>query len=129
MNQLGALKQVLADALTGAGLDALPREPARVSPPVALVSPASPYLSAGETFGTRRVRLRVRLVAQAGENADEDLDTALLAAVPAIEDAPAPGSGLGASWTVDEVTEPYLLLANGASYPALDVVATTEITT
>lgn len=129
MNALTALRQDLVRQLTEAGHPALDKEPARVSPPVILVSPASPYLDAAATFGARTVRLKVRIVTLTGDGAAEQLDDALLEVLPVIESATVPGTALGAAWDVAEVSEPYLLLANGATYPAIDITATTDITT
>lgn len=121
---LPELRAELRDALEAAGVPAIAGEPGRVSPPVALIGPGSPYLEASGPFGARTVRLRVRLVVQPGETALPDLEAMLERAVPAIEGA-SETAGRPEGWDVTEASEPYTLVIGTAGLPALEITTTT----
>lgn len=126
-NVLAEARAELAQALTAAGVHAVDHEPSRVTPPVALVAAATPYLSAPNPpqVGRYQLRLRVRLVARTGDadQATTDLDQLIVTAVPAIESVDRPIEG----WTVIDVSEHYTLVANQAAFPAVDLTAVTTI--
>ncbi len=126
-NALAQARDELATALKGAGINALPAEPERVTPPVALVSPATPYVSGtGNGYGRFELRERVRLVAERAEAdvATDALDALICQAVPAIESFERPGPD---GWAVLEVSQPYLLAVHGANLPAVDLTCKTTV--
>lgn len=127
-NVLAAARAELAQALTATGLHAIDHEPSRVTPPVALVAAMAPYLSEADPpqVGRYRLRLRVRLVARAGDadQATDELDQLLVDAIPTIESIDRDGPE---GWAVVEVGEHYTLVANQAAYPAVDLTTETTI--
>lgn len=127
-NRLADARAELAAALDATVVHALDHEPARVTPPVALVASVAPYLTAPDppTPGRYQLRLRVRLVAPVGD-ADavtDQLDQLVVDAVPAIESIDRPDVE---GWAVVEVGEHYTLVANNAAFPAVDLTCQTTI--
>lgn len=124
-NTLTGAREQLATLLTAGGLKALDHLPNRFTPPVALVTAGSPWVSNGETFGTFELRYTVTLVAPPSVNdvTTDALDALVADALVALHEAP--------DWGVDRVDEPHMLVANGAEYLAasLSVVTTTAIET
>ncbi len=85
-------RRLIADALTGAGLAAHPYTPDRIVPPVALVTPADPYLTTdreGVPFGQHAASWWVLLIGDKGTNtaSAEAMDDQIAAAVAALETA------------------------------------------
>lgn len=126
-NELAAARAELAAALAPVVGHALDHEPARVTPPVALVAPGTPYLSGtGEGFGRYQLRALVRLVVDVGDydQATAELDRLVVAAIPAVENIDRPGPD---GWAVVEVGEQYQLVAGNAAYPAINLTCTTTV--
>lgn len=128
---LPQLRGQLVAALQAAGVVAVDGLPARVSPPVALVAPGTPYVAGSDTFGTRRaVRLRVRLVVPNADSALDELDELIERALPAIESIGDDDDGElirdGDSWSVLEAGEPYTLVVGTTAFPAVDLDVTTS---
>lgn len=120
MSILGDTRDELADLLTGSeespgvGFTFLPYVPARFSPPQGVIQPGSPYLEAGDTFGSFRIRLTVSLVVLATNNttATADLDHAIAEAAVLL---------LNAKWGIGTASDPYPLAVNNATYLASDI--------
>lgn len=75
-NTLSTLRGELAAILDGAGLAAVAYLPERPNPPMAIVSPAQPYVELGDTFGSFTVKLTALLLTRTATNetATEELD-------------------------------------------------------
>lgn len=88
--------------------------PARITPPVAIITPGNPYLSDGNSFGTFLVRFAIDLVipTQAAELASQALDTLVDDVVVSL---------VNAKYGVDNVSAPYAMETNGATYVAITV--------
>lgn len=117
---LSTLRTEVSDALTGAGFKTTTFIPERVTPPVAIISAADPYVvETGTTFNSFLVRLEVTLVAGTATNAvaTENLDGLIEEAIICL-----------GGWTV-EVSQPFMLSANNANYLSarLTITNTTEI--
>jgi hypothetical protein len=88
--------------------------PARITPPIAIISAGSPYLEDGNTFGTYLVRFAVDLVipTQANDSATEALDVLIDDVVVTL---------VNNQYSVDNVSQPYAMETNGATYLAATV--------
>lgn len=97
--------------------------PEVIGAPAAVVAPADPYLEGGEgvPFGSFRIRYKVTLVADVGDN---QRVTASLDAL--IEDAAVVLANAG--WDVESVAEPYVYQANSNMHLATDLVVSNLIT-
>lgn len=122
MNTLTAARQRLSAALAAAGLPAADHLPERPTPPIALVVPGTPYLEAGNAYGTYQVRLTVLLMAATATNevATRRLDAMAAAVVVALA---------GTEFGVERVDQPNQIQVNNATYLGLtlDVTLTTHI--
>lgn len=117
---LAALRSEVAQTLTDASLKAFDHLPGRLVPPAAVVAAGSPYITPGDTYGTFVARWDVVIVVPAGDNEvrTTDLDDALELAL----------SALWGRYAIEEVSAPYALEANGATYPAVRLTVTDNIT-
>jgi hypothetical protein len=113
MSEAGAAKAELALNLQEFGLDVYDYVPERVTPPVVVIRPGSPYIAPGSVG--RVYDLNLELVVVAGfatnETATDDLDQLIqqtLSAIP--QDA-----GVGS------VAQPYILAVNGNDYLATTI--------
>jgi len=116
MSVLTDFRTSITSALKGAGVQAFEFLPERINPPAAVVLPGSPYVEAGDTFGTHKVTFTVSLIAGNGTNdaATAALDGLIQTAVLAL-------------WDVADTTEAsglYAYSSNGAQYLAVDLTVT-----
>lgn len=97
-----------------------PYLPPRITPPVAVITPGSPYLAPGDTFGTFLVRLQIDLVTptSANETATEGLDTLIDDVVVEL---------VNNGYSVDTVSTPYAMETGGATYLAASVTINKQI--
>ena len=88
MSTLTDSRKAVADALTSAGIKAFAYAPDQISPPMAIVLPADPYIEQGPRFGNMTVRFVVTAVTRRAANhkAIEDLDTLIELVVDTLED-------------------------------------------
>lgn len=123
MTTLTALREELATALQGAGMEATEFVPSLVNPPVAIISPAQPYVQ--EVFEQKtfdhdyKVTLTVRLVAarEDNEEATSELDSLIEDLLVATYDA----------WEA-EIGQPFRYEVNGSIYLAADATLSASIT-
>jgi len=110
----------LADELISDGINAEYYIPPRITPPLAVVSPDSRYVSQGDTFATFEIGIVLTLIAATASNAKatEDLDDLIVSAIGAIP----------AMWRIDSVDQPFTLNVNNAEYLATRMALTTQIT-
>ena len=103
-------RTAVAESLTAAGLRGVDHVPGRITPPIAMVVPGSPYLeSSGQPFGSKTLRLDVWLVVGAGDNAviANRLDEHIAIAVEALEDA---------DWLIENVAQPFPYAPQGGEF-------------
>lgn len=113
MSELGAAKAELALTLQSAGLDVYSYIPARVTPPVIVIRPASPYVQPASVGQEFIVNLDLQVIAGTADNesSSDDLDDLIEAAINA----------LPADAGLKDVSTPYALLANGNDYLAATI--------
>lgn len=119
---LATHRATVSAALTAAGLQAFDHLPDRLAPPCAVIAGADPYLtSEGAPFGSVRMRLEVRLVTRPGANEQviTDLDALIEDAIAALDTT---------TWAVEEVSQPYNLVAGSASYLTTTLTINDDIT-
>lgn len=119
MSALSETRQDVAGVLTDAGLNAVYTTPDRVTPPVAVVRPGSPYVEEGDTFKDWLVRLTITVITASATNetAMNSLDDSICEAIEAVR---------ADQWSCT-VGEPYALLIGTAEYPACDITITNWI--
>jgi hypothetical protein len=121
-NEITASKAEFALDLTTAGLDVLDFVPERVTPPIVIISPDSPYLVT-ETVGNEyRLGLKLTLVAATATNEEstEALDELISDTLVALETI---------SYAVlKSVQTPFRLAVNNAEYLATDITLDLSIT-
>ncbi|MGC5584149.1 hypothetical protein [Ornithinimicrobium sp. W1665] len=123
MNTLRALREDLQAVLAPIGtvLDHLPE---RITPPVAIIAAGSPYVEAGETFGSWSVRFTVVLVASQGTNqtATRQLDHVVAATAVALDQG---------AWDVERIDQPTMLGHAGTHFlsTTVDVARTVDTIT
>jgi hypothetical protein len=121
-NEITASKAEFALDLTTAGLDVLDYVPERVTPPIVIISPDSPYLVT-ETVGNEyRLGLKLTLVAATATNEEstEALDELISDTLVALETI---------SYAVlKSVQTPFRLAVNNAEYLATDITLDLSIT-
>jgi len=113
MSEAGAAKAELALTLQEAGLDVYDYIPERVTPPVVVIRPGSPYIAPGSVGSVYDLNLELVIVAgfATNETTTDDLDDLIeqtLNAIPA-------DAGVGS------VAQPYLLAMNGNDYLATTI--------
>lgn len=121
-NEITLAKAEFALDLTTAGLEVLDYVPERVTPPIVIISPDSPYLVT-ETVGNEyRLGLKLTLVAMTATNEEstEALDALIADTVSALADI---------SYAVlKSVAPPFRLAVNNAEYLATDITLDLSIT-
>lgn len=79
-------KAALADSLADAGWPVKTSIPSNIQPPLVLISPSSPYIEDGDTFGGDELILNLQVIVfpKVGSNArmEADLDKMLDALIP-----------------------------------------------
>lgn len=86
---IGAARSALAGILEDAGIRTSAVVPERITPPLAVISPASDWVQSGDTYGSFRVAFDVTIIVQTAANAtvSSNLDDAIDAAIQAITEA------------------------------------------
>ncbi|QKS15600.1 hypothetical protein HUN59_04645 [Curtobacterium sp. Csp2] len=93
-----------------------PYLPERLNPPLWIITPADPYVTNGDTFGTVRVHFvltfvgPVKTAASTAPALDQALDDAVAKLLPG-------------GYRIEEVSAPFVLQANNAQYPAVSLTA------
>lgn len=121
-NEITLSKAEFALDLTTAGLDVLDYVPERITPPIVIITPGSPYLVT-ETVGNEyRLGLTLTLVASTATNeeATEALDELIANTVHAL-------STLGYV-VLKTVNPPFRLAANNAEYLSSEITLDLSIT-
>ena len=115
MSAIGDMRQAVADVVnTATSIPAFPYAPGRFVVPSAIVMPGSPYVESGNTFGTVLARFQVELVMGTAANQvsssglDDQIENVLVAFI-------------NAGYSVDQVSAPYALEANGQQYLAATI--------
>ncbi|MBB1482496.1 hypothetical protein H5392_01315 [Tessaracoccus sp. MC1865] len=87
MNTMRSLRASIKTALGDAGLPVEDHLPERISPPLVMLAAGSPYVEAGDTYGSFNIRFTVVLVAAQGPNevATSALDEHVTAALVALD--------------------------------------------
>ena len=121
MNTLAVLRQDLSTVLETAGVRTHGFLPERIVPPLALLAAGSPYVEAGDTFGSYVVRFTVVLVASQATNqvATTELDEAVTAALVALDNG---------KWDVERVDQPTMMQSSNTHYlsTTIDVLRKVE---
>jgi hypothetical protein len=121
-NVFAEQRELIAGALSAAGVRAHTTVPARWTPPGAFVGPGDPYITReGANFGCEVVRHRVTLVISAGTNETQadDLDNMIVKALDALyalED-----------FDTGDVRRPRKVAVNGQAYPGVFVDLLAEV--
>ncbi|NRD25550.1 hypothetical protein [Frigoribacterium sp. VKM Ac-2836] len=105
------VRNILAD-LIGENGAAYTYIPERTTLPAYLVTPNSPYISNGQTYGTATLRLEVTYVSSHGgnEKVTQEVDDAISAAVVALMQDPA------SRIAIDGADQPHSIRLNGQDY-------------
>lgn len=121
-NAITAIRESVSQLLKAVGIPCVPFLPERVSPPVAVVTGANPYISfEGTGLCEGDLNLQINLVAKYGANATEtnDLDTLLMKAINALIDE---------GYAVTNVSAPSILTVNNANFLTVDLSISASIT-
>ena len=125
MNTLREHRDHLVTLLTGAGINAAAYLQERPNPPVAIVVPGSPYVTAGSQFGTFKASFTILLITRTATNevATAALDDMIATTLVAVAG--------DATFGIDTVDQPSQITVNGAVYLAvmIDVSTTSAIET
>ena len=124
MTTIAETRQYLADLVAtaaGPAWTGTPYIPGAITAPAVLVTPASPYVESGITYGSYNLRTVVSLAVRPGSNdtVTEELDAAIEDAVVAL---------VNAGVLVESVSQPYGLGSSNAEFLAVDITTTTPIT-
>lgn len=108
-NTLSTLRAELASVLGDAGLTAVSYLPERPNPPIAVISPAQPYLEPGDTFGSFTFKLTALLLTRTAtsETATGELDELIAKTVIAVA---------GSRFRMVSVDQPAAFQVNNANY-------------
>lgn len=119
MSVLGDLRRELVDTIEG--LTTYDHVPASVQLPAAFVMAGAPYIEAGQTFGTRHVRLQLVLLTHPASNSGETdwLDEQIEAVQKRLTDE---------EWTVERVEQPQLQELSGSEVLATAISVGTDVT-
>ena len=121
-NTLKAARDELALLLTSAGVSVHSYIPERITPPVAVIEPGSPYMEEGTTFCEFQVRFNVVLLAAhaTNENATNHLDQAICDIIDKVD-----------TFDLEGVEQPLAFEAGTASYlgTRLSFVTEKDLTT
>ena len=124
MNLTGERKQLATDLAAVMGVVVESSPPPRFTPPVAILVPGDPYVSEDQAPYTKAtMTMEVRLVAppsQDGESSLTDLEDMAAQVVAWLED---PATG----WDFKGISEPYSLVTQTTSFPALSLTISTLI--
>lgn len=121
-NEITVSKAEFKLDLDNAGLDVLDYMPGRITPPVVLITPSTPYISSGTLGGEYNLNLECICVAMTADNEEvtealDDLVSQLLNAIEPLEYV-----------QFTQVGQPYTLSANNAEYLAANVSVNLLIT-
>lgn len=119
MSVLGDLRRELVDTVEG--LTTYDHVPAAVQLPAVFVMAGSPYIEAGQTFGSRHVRLQLVLLTHPASNSAETdwLDEQIEAVQKRLTDE---------GWTVESVAQPQLQDLSGSDVLATSINVGTDVT-
>jgi len=120
MSEIATAKTQFKTALVAAGLKVSEFVPERVTPPIVIIDNGSPYLSPATVGKEYILRLELKLVAATATNIKRQAQLDQL-----IEDTI---NALPRYATLDSVSQPYGLLANGVEYFAASVEVEVQIT-
>lgn len=115
MSAIGEMRQDIADVVaTATSIPAFAYAPGRFVVPSAIVMPGAPFIESGNTFGTVLGRFQVELIMGTAANqvSSSGLDDQIENAIVAL---------INAGYSVDQVSAPYALNANGQDYLAATV--------
>lgn len=117
-------RQAVAELLTAGGVRAVAHVPSKPTPPLAMVVPGSPYLSAAETFGgSKALRLDVWLVigtATGNAALTDALDAEIVKALAILE---------ADEWLIEDVQiDQWQPAASAIEYPVAIIGIRTTIT-
>ena len=121
MTTIGEMRQDVADVVKVAtSIPSFAFFPGRLIVPSAVVMPGSPYVESGLTFGSLLVRFQVELIMGTANNevTTSGLDTQLQEAIVGF---------INADYSVENVSAPYALEANGQQYLAATITVTNTI--
>ena len=107
MNTLASARQEIKHVLDQAGYTVWSFIPERVTPPVVVLEPGSPYMNEGDAFTLFVCRFDLILLAATATNskATEDLDQMIMDCVDALD-----------MYYIEEVSKPMQIEANGVAY-------------
>lgn len=118
---LQSVRQGVADALNGAGLNASYTVPDRPAPPLVVVQPGEPYVDetavAGQTIYEMTLRVTVIVATGTNEKTMNDLDDGISKVIVGLKEQ---------QWSV-RVGEPYALVIGATEYPAVDITITNYV--
>lgn len=117
---LKEVRREVADLLQAEGIDAYHYEPARLNPPLVVVTAGDPYISTGETFNTNTMRLDIVVLCKKGtpEMELDALDDTVEEVLSALHD----------DWSLEQVSEPYFAASGQANIPAVRMTVTASVT-
>ena len=121
MNTLAVLRQDLTASLVTGDLRVVDHLPERIVPPLALLAAGSPYVEAGDTFGSYVVRFTVVLVASQATNqvATTELDEAVTAALVALDNG---------NWAIERVDQPTMMQSSNTHYLSTTIDVLRKVT-
>lgn len=110
VNPLTNIREEITDALTEAGIKAIEYVKENIVPPVAVVIPATPYVTLPEgknPFGEYNINIMILLIAGKGTNKGtaEKIDSMIVDVLDALDD-----------WDITEVTAPQEMNLKGTPY-------------
>lgn len=121
MNTLKALRERITTALASSGVKVEDHLPERISPPLVMLAAGSPYLEAGNTYGTFNIRFTVILVGAQGPNevTTQALDDNVAAVLVALD---------AHDLAIERVDQPTMLAHSGTHFlsTTIDVVCAGE---
>lgn len=109
-NPLTSIREEIKDVLTEAGIKAVEYVQENIIPPVAVVVPATPYVTMPEgknPFGEYSVNMQILLIAGKGTNktSANKIDSMIVDVLDALDD-----------WDITEVTAPQEMSLKGVPY-------------
>lgn len=121
MSALGDLRQDVSDVVnTATSIPSYAFAPGRLIVPSAVVMPGSPYVESGLTFGTLTARFQVELIMGTAANqvVASGLDDQIESAVVGL---------INSGYSIEGVSTPYALEANGQQYLAATITINNSI--
>ncbi len=119
---LTLLRQELAGLLASAtSSPAVAHLPGKLTPPVSIVQPGTPYVVPGDTFASFQVRLKATIVLRnkANEVITTELDNLITECIVAV---------VNGGFAVDSVSEPFALESGGSQFFAAELITIKTIT-